>query len=387
MPVLVERPTGAYTSTTTQTNATKYQTDSSLQEAIGSGKVDGDVNKLVDAINTIYSYDANGAFTNLELAVEQIKQNADDIANIVSVSIPDGSITAAKLASNSVTNSKIADNSITSTKISDLEVGTSDIVDGAITAPKIGAGAVTNAKVANNTINEAQIQNLSVTENKIGAGAVTVGKISSSGATSGQVLTSNGGGGASFSSLPPASETVAGIVEKATDLEVQTRATTGDTGANLVMTPEQLSEFWVRSSSESMSGNANVDWTGIPSWATQIEILTIAASTSGTTNLTCLIGDSGGFETSGYVGWSTAGSGHSTYFNIGNAVTSGQSLTVRTKLIKQVGNNWMLESALTNNSGNFWALGYKSLSGTLDRIRIGVSSGTFDAGTTMIRYS
>lgn len=201
MPVLVERPTGAYTSTTTQTNATKYQVDSSLQEAIGSGKVDGDVNKLVDAINTIYSYDANGTYTNLELAVDQIKQNADDIANLVSVSVPDGSITGAKLANDAVTTDKIADNAITSAKIADLEVGTSDIVNEAVTAAKLGAGAVTNAKVANNTINEAQIQNLSVTENKIGAGAVTVGKISSGGATSGQVLTADGTGNTSFQDI------------------------------------------------------------------------------------------------------------------------------------------------------------------------------------------
>lgn len=57
MAVVVERPLAGYDSQSTTTNSTKYQTDSSLLAAIASLKVDGDINRLVDGVNEVASYD------------------------------------------------------------------------------------------------------------------------------------------------------------------------------------------------------------------------------------------------------------------------------------------------------------------------------------------
>lgn len=66
---------------------------------------------------------------------------------IVEASIPDGSITSAKLASDAVTTAKLA--------------------TGSVTAAKIATGAVTNARLAANAVTEVKIANGAVTNNKL----------------------------------------------------------------------------------------------------------------------------------------------------------------------------------------------------------------------------
>lgn len=52
------------------------------------------------------------------------------------------------------------------------------------------------------------------------------------------------------------------------------------------------------------TSGTSIDFTGIPSWVTEIEILFNAVTLSGTDNLAVQIGDSGGIETTSYVGTS-----------------------------------------------------------------------------------
>jgi hypothetical protein len=66
----------------------------------------------------------------------------------ISFSIPDLSITTAKLADLSVTTAKLADLSVATAKLADLSVTTAKIGDGHITTPKIASGHITNPKLA-----------------------------------------------------------------------------------------------------------------------------------------------------------------------------------------------------------------------------------------------
>ena len=133
MATVYERPAGAYDSTTTTTNKDKYQTDSGNGTAISSQKVDGDINKLIDAVNTLGTDIDNVIATGLPNqtgnADKMLKTDGTtaswasvDTANIASdavttVKILDGNITGAKISSNAVTTTKVADNNITKAKI------------------------------------------------------------------------------------------------------------------------------------------------------------------------------------------------------------------------------------------------------------------------------
>lgn len=147
----------------------------------------------------------------------------------------------------------------------------------------------------------------------------------------------------------------------------------------------------------SLSGTA-VDFTGIPSTAKQITINLAGLSTSGSANLRIQLGDSGGIESSGYVGESN----YLSTTGILNTFSSGFD-----------GSNWsssLIASGsiiltLTDSVTNLWSMignlgitgsgaavlfmgGYKATSATLDRVRITTSNGTdtFDAGSANICY-
>lgn len=141
------RPAGTYDSTSVTTNMTKYRTDSAAapKVAISSAKIDGDFNKVIDALNAL----------------------DDDITGLVAGSVPDGSITAAKLASNAVTTAKILDANVTTAKLA----------AGAVDATILATDAVTSDKILAANVTETKLANASVTGNKLGAGAVTEGKI------------------------------------------------------------------------------------------------------------------------------------------------------------------------------------------------------------------
>lgn len=122
-------------------------------------------------------------------------------------SIPDGSITAAKLASNAVTGAKIQANAVTTAKIADGAVTPAKIESNSITSTQIAAGAIgsdeiasnaiINSKIADNAIDTAEIQDNAITAAKLDGsiigsanlvdGAVTEGKIAD-GAVTGEKI-------------------------------------------------------------------------------------------------------------------------------------------------------------------------------------------------------
>lgn len=144
------------------------------------------------------------------------------------------------------------------------------------------------------------------------------------------------------------------------------------------------------------SGTA-IDFTSIPSWAKKITLMLSNVSTNGTDALRVQIGDSGGVETTGYEGARAALSDGSAVgvsnFSAGFDITvpeasSGSHGVVILTLLDSSTNTWAMSSGIGEDARTVFrsAAGSKSLSATLDRIRLTTSGGTntFDAGKVNI---
>jgi hypothetical protein len=138
---------------------------------------------------------------------------------------------------------------------------------------------------------------------------------------------------------------------------------------------------------QTASGTA-VDFTGIPSWVKRITVMFEGVSLAANDDIIVQIGDSGGIESSGY----TSGSQSLVNSTIGYILRYG--LGTRTLNGIMGISNLTLNTWVSTHSGNIglgsdiYGAGSKSLSSTLDRIRITSVIGTtaFDAGTINISY-
>jgi hypothetical protein len=138
---------------------------------------------------------------------------------------------------------------------------------------------------------------------------------------------------------------------------------------------------------QTASGTA-VDFTSIPSWAKRITVMLSDISLNATDDLLVQIGDSGGIETTGY----TSGSQSSVNSTIGYIIRIGvgtRSLNGAMYISNVNSNSWIsIHSGNTGTTNDVFGGGTKTLSSTLDRIRVTSVTGTstFDAGTINISY-
>lgn len=77
--------------------------------------------------------------------------------NLRSGSVPDGSITNAKLANNAVDSSKLADNSVVNAKLASNAVDSAKLADNAVVNAKIASNAVDGAKLASNSVDTTKV--------------------------------------------------------------------------------------------------------------------------------------------------------------------------------------------------------------------------------------
>lgn len=149
----------------------------------------------------------------------------------------------------------------------------------------------------------------------------------------------------------------------------------------------------------STSGTA-IDFTSIPSWAKRITLMFNGVSTNGTSTPWLIqIGDSGGVETTGYlalssrftvsaVGTVASSAGFPLAVDNSNTNICHGSMTITSLDLSQ--NLWVASGVFSNSAlteTNTLA-GSKSLSATLDRVRITTTNGTdaFGAGSVNIMY-
>jgi hypothetical protein len=173
-------------------------------------------------------------------------------------------------------------------------------------------------------------------------------------------------------------------------------AVAGSTTQTLVNVTGTLAPV-VSGTAVSASGTS-VDFTDIPSWVKRITVMFSGVSTNGTSNLLFQLGDSGGVETTGYVtGYTTfsasaltSGTETSGFRLLPGASAAAQTLS-GTIVFAYMGSNLWVGSgnmSRTDSGSSGICNGSKTLSNTLDRVRIATFNGTdtFDAGTINILY-
>jgi hypothetical protein len=140
-----------------------------------------------------------------------------------------------------------------------------------------------------------------------------------------------------------------------------------------------------------------IDFLSIPSYVKRITVMLDGVSLSGTSHLIVQIGDSGGIETTSYKAQSTVtNTGSATVNSVqGFILISTQAAFVyygNLTINNLSGNTWTASgtTALIGGTSDSTTMsgGSKTLSATLDRIRIATENGTdtFDAGSINILY-
>jgi len=148
---------------------------------------------------------------------------------------------------------------------------------------------------------------------------------------------------------------------------------------------------------DTSDGSTEYPYTGIPAGVKQIEVsLSSVSHNNASTNIIIQIGDSGGYETSGYTSTASNQTGSvnntsATSFDLFDITSSGQSLSgiVHLRLLDEATNRWNAHWHLASGPTNYAGGGTKSLSGVLDRLRLTTVTGTatFDNGSMNIQYS
>lgn len=155
---------------------------------------------------------------------------------------------------------------------------------------------------------------------------------------------------------------------------------------------------FVLGTSVASTSGTSIDFTSIPSWVKRITVMFNNLSTNGTSPRQIQLGTSGGVEASGYTssgfGWTGGVNGLSSTTGIlidGQTPDSSKAYNAVMTINNFGSNTWVCSSLIAATSGSvsqFMATGAKTLSGTLDRIRITTVNGTdaFDAGSINILY-
>ena len=141
------------------------------------------------------------------------------------------------------------------------------------------------------------------------------------------------------------------------------------------------------------SGTA-FDFTGLPSDTVKISLNFSGVSLSGTDNMLVQLGDSGGFETTGYsgAGTGTTGSGGGTVANSSGfivRVAIAAELMSGTMTFEKVSgtNEWIASHSLGGVGTSAFGGGAKTLSDVLTQVRLTrTGTNTFDAGSVSLTY-
>jgi hypothetical protein len=234
----------------------------------------------------------------------------------------------------------------------------SDIADDIVDSQHYAAGSIDTAHLADDQITLAKMA--AGTDGNIISYDASGNPVAIATGTDGQVLTSTGAGSApAFEALPSAGITLGTVT-----------ATT--------------------------SGTA-IDFTGIPSGTKRITINFDDCETNGANGSIIQLGDSGGFETSGYKGAATR-TGASTSNVLYTAGMSMQSSTGETSpffgtmimtLLDASTNTWASLSVLGREDAYVYHAGSsKSLSGELTQVRLTTVGGSdaYDTGKVNIAY-
>lgn len=146
------------------------------------------------------------------------------------------------------------------------------------------------------------------------------------------------------------------------------------------------------------ASGTTINFNSIPTGTKRITVMFAGLSSSGTSQIIVRIGDSGGLETTGYIGASgvmqtgVAITNLSDGFLVGTGTTSTYVLSgsMILTLLNGTTNTWVIQGIIGQSDTSRITMigGYKSLTAELDRLTVTTSGGvdTFDAGTVNISY-
>jgi hypothetical protein len=207
-----------------------------------------------------------------------------------------------------------------------------------------------------------------------------------------------GDGAATQTFTPNPASTTAGDTEYYTAANTKARLAKGTAGQALRMNSGATAPEWgssiVSATAQASTSGTSIDFTSIPSWVRRITVLFSEVSLSGTDNILVQIGTGGGIEStvydssSGYTQDSAVEIDSSTGGFVWRLSNSARYATGRMTIEKFNGNTWVAAHAGQAGSGaTVTGGGSKTLSGTLDRVRIlTTGTNTFDAGSVNITY-
>ena len=142
------------------------------------------------------------------------------------------------------------------------------------------------------------------------------------------------------------------------------------------------------------TSGTSIDFISIPSWVKRVTVMFDSVSTNGTSIIQIQLGDSGGIETTNYLGTAWTANTTNTQMSTGllisgdNAAASVYHGSISISLLGS--NIWTATGSLgRSNATTINSMGgSKTLSTTLDRVRITTVNGTdtFDAGSINILY-
>lgn len=305
------------------------------------------------------------------------------------ITVDNSTITTDKLVDDNVTYAKIQNVSATDRLLGRSTAGAGNIEE--ITCTSAGRALLDDADA-------------SAQRTTLGLGTIATQASSNVTITGGSITgitalsIADGGTGAStaaaaFTNLKQAaSDTATGVVELLTSAEYVT-----GTDTTRVLTASVARARNIVPGTMVTASGTSVDFSSIPSWAKRITVMFNSLSTNGTSNIQVQIGDSGGIENTGYSGAeSTAVGASSATFSAGFVIKSGVlaannfSGVATLFLMDSATNTWAFRSnAATGNSTQVGvAAGVKSLTATLDRVRLTTANGTdtFDTGSVNILY-
>jgi hypothetical protein len=172
-------------------------------------------------------------------------------------------------------------------------------------------------------------------------------------------------------------------------------ATTINGSAGVVTNSGAVYDGIQRGTAVTASGT-QVNFTGIPSWVKRITVMFSGVSTNGSSNSQVQLGDSGGIETTGYLGASSiitsvvSTGAFTTGFGIYNQGSASTVFNGVLRIENISGNLWVCSGVLSNTDAGrtLTSSGTKTLSDVLTQIRITTVNGTdtFDAGSINILY-
>ena len=150
-------------------------------------------------------------------------------------------------------------------------------------------------------------------------------------------------------------------------------------------------------SDQTLSGNSQVTFTGIPSGVNIIKIIIGQASGGSTASQRLRIGDSGGLATGSYIrgdaygatGVGSSGDTNADSWRLNSWTGASNIITHNGEMVRLTGNKWYWNAvALSETVPQYFIgwQGYKELSGELTQLQFYVSSGSFDSGTMRVAY-